>query len=320
MDSSVASEITPEHRQRLAWFDEHQGQISPFPAPLRSGLLLATKAKGIYKPRDLPYALSVRINLDSTYPDGKVLRRADGSWSLAYHQENRNPANRDAEYTNRGLMQCIADRIPIGVLRERRPKGGRSEYDVLGLAIPVRWYDGYFFLESLDGEDSRRGDTVTEVLTATAVEQVEAEASEAPRSPDNFSALLRIHRQIVTRRGQSALRSALLAAYDGRCVVTGCTAEAVLEVGRIWPGEGPELNSLHNSLLLRADIHTLFDLQLLAIDPRTNAVVVSRLLQGTEYVSLGSRQLIEPAKVSQRPAAEYLQRAWQDFVEAESER
>jgi hypothetical protein len=320
MDSSVASRVSPEHRQRLAWFEEHEGEVSPFPAPLRNGLLLATRAKGIYKPRDLPYALSVRINLDSPYPDGKVLRRADGSWSLAYHQENRNPANRDAEYTNRGLMRCISDRIPIGVLRERKAIGGGSEYDVLGLAIPVRWYDGYFFLESLGGEDPRKGDTVTEVLTATAVEQVETEASEAPLSYDNFSARLRIHRQIVARRGQSAVRSDLLAAYDGRCAITGCTAEAALEVSRIWPGEGPEFNAIRNNLLLRADIHTLFDLQLLAIDPRTHAVVVSGVLRDTEYISLGSRRLTEPSNVSQRPAEEYLQKAWEDFVEAESAR
>jgi hypothetical protein len=52
-------------------------------------------------------------------------------------------------FTNRGLMQCIADRVPVGVLRQRVPASRRSQYDVLGLAMPVRWSGGRFFFESL---------------------------------------------------------------------------------------------------------------------------------------------------------------------------
>ncbi len=36
-------------------------------------------------------------------------------------------------FTNRGLMQCIADRVLVGVLRERAQAGHRGRYDVLGL-------------------------------------------------------------------------------------------------------------------------------------------------------------------------------------------
>jgi hypothetical protein len=37
---------------------------------------LVSKPKGIYKPADLPYALSIRINLDSPYSDGGPVRDA----------------------------------------------------------------------------------------------------------------------------------------------------------------------------------------------------------------------------------------------------
>ena len=50
-----------------AWFEDHQGQVTGIPEPLADDLLLMSKPKGIYKPRDLPYALSIRINLDSAY-------------------------------------------------------------------------------------------------------------------------------------------------------------------------------------------------------------------------------------------------------------
>lgn len=73
-----------------------------------------------------------------------------GGWLLSYHQENADPTDRDKAYANRGLMQCIADRVPVGVLREQAATGRQSRYKVLGLAVPVRWSDGYFFLESLD--------------------------------------------------------------------------------------------------------------------------------------------------------------------------
>ena len=150
MDSELIARISPEHRRRLAWFEEHQGEVSASPGPLAGGLLLVSKPKGIYKPGDLPYALSIRINLGSRYEDGVPVPTSGGGWLLKYHQENPDPAARDRMFTNRGLMRCIADRVPVGVLRERAPAARRSQYDVLGLAMPVRWEEGFFRFESLN--------------------------------------------------------------------------------------------------------------------------------------------------------------------------
>jgi hypothetical protein len=49
-----------------------------------------------------------------------------------------------------------------------------------------------------------------------------------------------------------------------------------------------------NALLPRADIHTLLDLQLLAFEPATRQVVLSRLIRGIEYESLSGARLAEP--------------------------
>ncbi len=57
MDSELIARISPEHRRRLAWFEEHQGEVSSAPAPLPGDLYLVSARKGIYKPADLPYAL-----------------------------------------------------------------------------------------------------------------------------------------------------------------------------------------------------------------------------------------------------------------------
>jgi hypothetical protein len=70
---------------------------------------------------------------------------------------------------------------------------------------------------------------------------------------------------IKTRRGQPAFRKALLEAFGRTCCITGCKVEEVLEAAHIVP-HGEETNySVFNGLLLRADIHTLFDLGLLNI-------------------------------------------------------
>lgn len=83
MNPELIARISPEHRRRLAWFEEYQGEVSPIPGPLPDGQLLVSKPKGIYKPGDLPYALSVRINLGSPYADGvPVLTPAAAGYCL----------------------------------------------------------------------------------------------------------------------------------------------------------------------------------------------------------------------------------------------
>ena len=217
-------------------------------------------------------------------------------------------------FTNRGLMQCIADRVPVGVLRERAPASHRSRYDVLGLAMPVRWSDGRFYFESLNPKAVPVIDPVSDVLEAMARAEVDQEtAAEGGALDDDYDARLRVYRQIVARRGQAGFRAALLEAYRGRCAITGFDAAAALEGAHLRPYRGPESNAVTNGLLLRADIHTLFDLGLLAPDPVTRTIVVSKLLAGTQYAALSRSQLADPAEAWQRPNQEALKIIWRAF-------
>ncbi len=76
----------------------------------------------------------------------------------SYFQENEDPSKRDTEYTNRGLMECWHDRVPVGVMRQMKASGP-SRYKVLGLAVVGGWDGGYFFLEgvALDGSVAAAG-------------------------------------------------------------------------------------------------------------------------------------------------------------------
>jgi HNH endonuclease len=85
----------------------------------------------------------------------------------------------------------------------------------------------------------------------------------------------RVLTSIVRRQGQSQFRQKLLAAYKGNCAISGCNVEQALEAAHIIPYRGTQTNVISNGLLLRADLHTLFDLKLITIDPQTMEVVVA---------------------------------------------
>lgn len=96
---------------------------------------------------------------------------------------------------------------------------------------------------------------------------------------------------IRLRRGQQKFRTEVLDAYERRCAITGCDAEAALEAAHIIPYKDDQTNDLGNGLLLRADIHTLFDLGLLAIDTTNMTVIISRELANTMYSNLQGKHL-----------------------------
>ena len=75
----------------------------------------------------------------------------------------------------------------------------------------------------------------------------------------------RIAKMVTLRQGQPAFRNALMDAYERRCAITGCTIDAVLEAAHISPYRGIKTNHVTNGLLLRADIHTMFDCGLIKV-------------------------------------------------------
>jgi hypothetical protein len=146
--------------------------------------------------------------LDSPCADGVPVPSPGGGWLLAYHQEGPDPAARDTMFTNRGLMQCITDQVPVGVLRERAPASHQTRYDVLRLALPVRWSDGRFYFESLNPRAVPVVDPVSDVLEAMVSAEVDQEtAAESGALDDDYDARLRVYRQIVSRRGQVGFRA-----------------------------------------------------------------------------------------------------------------
>ena len=85
------------------------------------------------------------------------------------------------------------------------------------------------------------------------------------------------------RLGQRRFRIALLDLYEETCAITGHGPQFALDAAHIQPHSDGGSNSLNNGLLLRADIHKLFDKYWISINPKTFEVVISSRLQGSPY-------------------------------------
>lgn len=120
----------------------------------------------------------------------------------------------------------------------------------------------------------------------------------------------RINRQIYARRGQQSFRDGLRRRYGDQCMISGCKVLDVLEAAHIRPYRGPRDNHLGNGLLLRADLHTLFDLDLIGIEPLTLRVHVHPTIVDVEYRKLEGSSL---SCAGRRPSEVALKSRWESY-------
>jgi len=118
---------------------------------------------------------------------------------------------------------------------------------------------------------------------------------------------VRALRAVVQRRGQPRFRAALMRAYGGRCAMTNCAVEDALEAAHIKPHMGQHTMRADFGLLLRADVHTLFDIGHIWIDASTMTVRVSPELRKSEYGSLHEKPLQLPKNSKYHPNREHLE-------------
>lgn len=141
-----------------------------------------------------------------------------------------------------------------------------------------------------------------------------AEALMAPFEPKNAQdERERVLRALVRRQGQPQFRAGLIGAYDARCAITRCPLLGILEAAHITPYLGAGTNLLSNGLLLRADMHTLWDRALIAINPTTMLLAVSPEVNDISYQSLLGTPVYQPVMVSSRPSMAALQQQWSIF-------
>lgn len=108
---------------------------------------------------------------------------------------------------------------------------------------------------------------------------------------------------IKARRGQADFRARLLAAYGRRCCISGCRVEALLEAAHIRPHAVEPNYDTRNGLLLRADLHTLYDLHLLGVDEFGNVALSSEVTDLYYKELVGKvRRITPPERSEDRPS------------------
>lgn len=166
------------------------------------------------------------------------------------------------------------------------------------------WYGMYDW----GGHASKSGNRLDTQKTLQFVRSVLEYAFPArlPRTEDDPE----YRRAIKVRLGQPKFRNALLAAYKSRCAVSGCDVIQLLEAAHVRPYSNYGEYSIKNGILLRSDLHTLFDRGLLKISPKTRKVVLHRSITDQQYRRFHGRQIIEPAKVDDRIDSTNLSARW----------
>ncbi|WP_343305526.1 HNH endonuclease signature motif containing protein [Chitinophaga niabensis] len=114
------------------------------------------------------------------------------------------------------------------------------------------------------------------------------------------------------RQGQNRLRNNLLYQYSNKCCVTGYGVTEVLKACHIEEHRIGGLNDSKNALLLRSDIHDLWDKNLIGFHPTTLAVHIKDELKETDYSFLDG-QKIAPRKDGSRPDEQLLEKRWEAF-------
>ena len=114
-----------------------------------------------------------------------------------------------------------------------------------------------------------------------------------------------------SRLGQGAFRVLVIDAYQRRCAVTGEKTLPVLEAAHIRPYASQGPHRVSNGILLRSDLHKLFDVGYVTVTPDLKLEVSPRLREewhnGREYYTHHGEKLnFMPADPGNRPSAELL--------------
>jgi putative restriction endonuclease len=143
--------------------------------------------------------------------------------------------------------------------------------------------------------------------------QVQERLGNIAHPEDLLKVVERRRQEVNVRLGQGAFRILVTDAYDRRCAITGEKTLPVLEAAHIKPiiEEGP--HAVQNGLLLRSDMHVLFDTGLLTVTPdyriQVSPQIKEQYTNGKLYYSYHGADLKSLPRIEQeRPLQGFL--AW----------
>ena len=187
------------------------------------------------------------------------------------------------------MIRCKEDKVPVAVFRQTVKKP--AKYKVLGLAMVDHYEAGYFQLEGFDDEGTFVSSKTTEIKDTFDFD---------PRSVHDGRE--KIMASINKRRGGKKFRNSLIEAYSARCAMTGCITLESLQAAHIKPYMGVETNHIQNGMLLRSDIHDLFDCRKIAVDTNNWKWVVHPSITDPTYRMYHGSTLYLPVEKDKKPS------------------
>lgn len=170
---------------------------------------------------------------------------------------------------------------------------------------PIR-YDNFGRMYGPIKSFDARSELGTQLRTAMA-----ARVKRRPESSAIISGSVGSPVLVVPRLGQATFRIELEKQYQMRCAVTGERTRPVLDAAHIKPFSLVKEHSITNGLLLRKDIHRLFDDGYVTVMPdrrfRVSKAIRDEFENGRDYYALDGRPIFETLSIDARPAQEYLE-------------
>jgi putative restriction endonuclease len=113
------------------------------------------------------------------------------------------------------------------------------------------------------------------------------------------------------RLAQQAFKAVVLDKYHGHCAITDTKIRPVLQAAHIRPVTDGGENRIDNGLLLRSDVHTMFDRGYLAVDPGYRLRVSPRLRDefgnGEQFYAKVGEVIALPTRKADQPQRDFLE-------------
>jgi putative restriction endonuclease len=223
-----------------------------------SRIPLLNPQRGIFKPQQMRYLLSIRTVYPRPgarvwYDDQRQVHRqiyeGDEAVDYAFMGENADAAE------NRWLREAMAERIPVIYFLGVAP----GLYQAIVPAYVIGW-------------------EARSLKARVAFGTPAADALDYPATAGERRYALR---EVKQRLHQASFREAVIAAYAGRCAVSGLPEQRLLDAAHIVADKNEPLGQpvVPNGIPLSKIHHAAFDAHLIGIDPDFRVHVANRLLR-----------------------------------------
>ena len=294
---------TGETISRLPHHMESRPQ-TPIPLSRDAGIYIPGASHVSYR-RGRKYALSVHSSGGGAYNDRKPILLADGTWVLDYAAHSGSDTSQDY---NGALMNCLSDGVPVGVMI-REAKG----YRILGLAFVER-FNSATNMFTLHGPITEKSEAEGAFAFPGFDALADNDRSILAEIDDQDERKL-VKAEQVRREQQDAFRKMLFSAYEGSCAITETDVPQVLQAAHINPYRGRKSQVVNNGILLRSDMHLLYDAHLIAVEPEKLAICLSDRLRNTTYASYVSSHLRLPVDEASHPNRNLLAAHYEQFMQ-----